>query len=121
MPPYTNEALNDLIARLRVEREQARAEEAHRNSGGVTGIPAVTMLCIANIAGGPDLTIVYRDGDGVTSVRHIHVNSIDRCDNGVTCVRAFDLDRNAPRSFRLDRILGAATEYREVALVEWAD
>lgn len=116
-----DEALDQLQDRLRAESAQAEAEAAHRASPGVSGYAPVTLLCVANIAGGPDLTIVYRDQDGVTSIRHITVQAIERCLNGATCVQAWDHDRMAPRKFRLERIQAAATERREVAAVEWAD
>lgn len=49
-------------------------------------------------------TLVYRDRDGVTSVRYIRVLGIQKADNGHHFVRAYDTQRNAPRSFRIAAI-----------------
>lgn len=110
----------DTLEKVLIASEQARAEQAHREIPGVSDVDAITLLCVASIAGGPDLTIIYRDQDGVTSIRHITVQAIERCFNGATCVQAWDHDRSAPRKFRLERIRAAATERRELAAVEWA-
>lgn len=49
--------------------------------------------------------IVYRDRSGVVSLRRVQVHAIHCCQNGQTCVLVFDLDRKAPRTFRLTGIL----------------
>lgn len=63
-----------------------------------------TLCLVASIASGAETTLVYQDGDGVTSIRRVKVLSIERCHNGQTAVRCFDLDRDAPRCFRLTRV-----------------
>lgn len=61
---------------------------------------------VASIVRGGPLSFIYEDLDGVVSARRAEPRSIERCRvNGETIVRAFDVQRNAPRSFRLDRIL----------------
>lgn len=64
------------------------------------------VLClIAAIVSQATETLIYKDQDGVTSIRRVKVKSIEKCDNGRTVARCFDLDRNAPRCFRLDSVL----------------
>lgn len=121
MKPYNATAFSAFLADLEALAQQTETERALRESPGTGDLAAITMLCVANIGGGPDLTIVYTDTDGVTSVRHIKVNSIERCLNGNIIVRVYDHDRKAPRSFRLDNIRAAATERREVEQIVWAD
>jgi predicted DNA-binding transcriptional regulator YafY len=54
------------------------------------------------------VTIVYRDRAGLVSIRNVVVQSIERCQNGNTIVRAYDNTRQGPRSFTLDRIYDAS-------------
>lgn len=110
------DALDNLIDALRA----SAAEAAHAVSPGTTNLADIALYAMSSIAGGPDLTIVYEDTDGVVSVRHISVNSIERCRNKRTILRCSDLDRRDHRSFRLDRIQGAATSYRRMADIAWA-
>lgn len=119
-PPYSAQAFDAFLKELEAIAKQSEAEAKHREIPGVNDPAAIVLYCASSIGGGPDLTIVYTDSDGVTSVRHIRVNSIERCLNGHTIIRVYDLDRKAPRSFRLDRIQAAATEYRTVGKVAWA-
>lgn len=55
------------------------------------------------------VVIVYRDGDGIISTRSIAPTTIAHCrSTGGVIVRAFDLNREAPRTFRAERIIAAA-------------
>jgi predicted DNA-binding transcriptional regulator YafY len=62
---------------------------------------AVILACIA---AEQSMTIVYQDAQGIISVRACIPYSVERCANGNTIVRAYDLHRKAPRSFTLHRI-----------------
>lgn len=59
---------------------------------------------LACIAAEQPMTIVYQDAQGIVSARACVPTSVERCANGNTIVRAFDLHRKAPRSFTLHRI-----------------
>lgn len=60
---------------------------------------------IAAIVHATPVSIVYAAENGIVSARRIFPRSIERCRvNGESIVRAFDPQRDAPRSFRLDRI-----------------
>lgn len=113
------DALDNLIDALRASAARAEQEAIHAASPGTTNTADIAIYAVSSIAGGPDLTIVYEDTDGVVSVRHISVNSIERCRNRQTILRCSDLDRRDRRSFRLDRIQGAATGYRRMADIAW--
>lgn len=73
----------------------------------------VVSAITAGIVGKREVTILYTDKDGVTSIRWIMPDAIERCVNGQTVVRCFDLARKQPRSFRLARILNARTGLHE--------
>jgi len=64
-----------------------------------------TLKLVAAILVADETQIVYRDKDGVVSVRRVIANNIARCDNGSVIVNCFDLDRDAPRKFRLVNVL----------------
>lgn len=66
----------------------------------------IQTLTAAMVVNRP-VTVLYRDADGIASVRHIRVNAVKRCKNGRTIVRAYDLRRDAPRSFSLAGVLDA--------------
>lgn len=59
------------------------------------------------VLGATPVAFTYSDTDGVQSQRHATFTAIERCQNGVTVIRAYDLDRKAPRTFRLTRISDA--------------
>lgn len=67
----------------------------------------------AGIVGKREVTILYTDQDNVTSIRWVMPDAIERCANGQTVVRCFDLARKGPRKFRLARILMARTGLHE--------
>lgn len=68
----------------------------------------LSSAILAAIATDAPLRIVYTDADGVTSLRTIRPRSVERCRvNRETIIRAHDCNRNAPRSFRLDRLENA--------------
>jgi predicted DNA-binding transcriptional regulator YafY len=123
-PDYSNifnaDALDNLIDALRLAALRAEQEYIHAASPGTTDTADIALYAVSSIAGGPNLTIIYEDTDGVVSIRHIVVNSIERCRNGHTILRCYDQDRSDHRSFRLDRIKGAATEYRTLDTITWA-
>jgi predicted DNA-binding transcriptional regulator YafY len=56
------------------------------------------------LANGYRCGMSYTDRDGVLSARLIVPLSIERTLGGIAIVRAFDTQRNAPRTFVLDRI-----------------
>lgn len=65
----------------------------------------LTAAMIANTS----VVMTYVDRDGVVSTRTIRPLSIERCKTEPyrVVVRAYDENRNAPRTFRLSRIVSA--------------
>lgn len=59
---------------------------------------------LACIAAEQPMSIIYQDAQGIISVRVVQPNSVVRCKNGNTIMRAFDLQRRESRSFTLHRI-----------------
>lgn len=64
-------------------------------------IQSNTLQLVAAMAGDAPADLVYEDCDGVVSIRTVKVLSIERCQNGQTVARCYDLHRDAPRCFRL--------------------
>lgn len=65
---------------------------------------ADTLGLTAAILTQTPVTFAYTDADGVQSIRTGKVKGIDRCSNGNTVVRTFDLNRNEPRCFDFTRV-----------------
>lgn len=53
---------------------------------------------------GQSFTIGYRDSSGATSTRRITVRKLHRSADGCLCLKVFCWERQASRSFRVDRI-----------------
>lgn len=68
-------------------------------------IQAKTLRIVHSISTENAMHFSYRDLDGVKSVERVAIaKSIERCKNGQIVVRAYDLQRQASRTFRLDQI-----------------
>lgn len=71
----------------------------------MNAIQAKTLRIVHSISTESAMTFSYRDLDGVKSVERVAIaKSIERCKNGQFVVRAYDLQRQASRTFRFDRI-----------------
>jgi predicted DNA-binding transcriptional regulator YafY len=65
------------------------------------------MTILRSLMDSEPCTIIYRDSDGVVSLRTIRPLAVRHCRNGNTIVSAFDVQRDAPRSFTATRVLDA--------------
>lgn len=75
---------------------------AIRTAIAASGQDAEDILALnAAILGGLTVQAVYTDSDGVVSLRNFVPYAIERGKNDQTIVRCYDLNRLAPRSFRL--------------------
>ena len=66
----------------------------------------VSAILVNSIANEALVTFLYRDSDDVLSIRTVKPSKIARCHNGNTCLTGFDLDRQEPRCFALERVSG---------------
>lgn len=72
----------------------------------MNAIQSIICDLTASIFDSRIITVVYRDRDGVTSIRYVRVLSIEHCKTAAPIARVYDTQRNAPRSFRILSILG---------------
>lgn len=68
----------------------------------ITNLQANICNLVAALGLGQPVSVVYTDLDGVTSVRLIQPNEIVKADNGQTVVKVFDLNRQEPRTLRIE-------------------
>lgn len=84
------------LAQLRrVEQLRAAIQAKH---------DAATLAIVDALVTETPLRFIYRDQDGVLSLREAIPTAIEKCKNGRVVVQAFDLNRQGTRKFRMNEI-----------------
>jgi predicted DNA-binding transcriptional regulator YafY len=72
----------------------------------------IRLVIVAAIVDDEPLAVVhYNHTTGRTTLRYVVPCAIERCKNGSTIVRVYDLQNKAPRSFRLENIRNAGPAF----------